>query len=94
MARPRREQQDEVTIEWMTPPGTQRQFGMYTNAIREIERRPGQWARLREFERKESAYSAQGALKKKLGEGWEILVRTQEDGLHGLYVRYSRNDKR
>lgn len=85
----------EVELEWMPLPEKRPNLGMYQKVIAEIERRPGQWARVRVFKNKESAYSARSALQKKLNQDkWDVEIREQEDGMTGLFLRYHRNGKK
>jgi hypothetical protein len=79
----------------MAPPEKKPNMGMYDKAIKEIERRHGQWARVRVFTNNQSAYSASGALKKKLDmKHWDVQIGKQEDDTFGLFLRYNRDGKK
>jgi hypothetical protein len=80
----------EVEITWEVP-RPHRMPSMYDEALGEVKKRPGQWARLRSFEHSSAAYSASGGLKKRLDDDrWQAAVRPLPDGSagYGLYVRY------
>ena len=86
-----------VEIVWGAPPEADR-LGMYREALSEIKKRPGQWARVRVWEREHSAYGTRKRLSDALSSDprWELKVQRTNSNAdnpneRGLYIRY-RND--
>jgi hypothetical protein len=80
-----------VELVWEAPPEPQPKLGMYGEVLREVEKHPGRWARVRLFEKKDSAYSALSSLRVRLARmdsRWESKVASIEDGQIGVYVRF------
>lgn len=70
---------------------------MYNEAIDEVKKRPGSWARVRILPSSSGAYSAQKTLRNALGsdEKWETRVARMEKGgeEHGIWIRYRTDEQ-
>lgn len=81
---------NKVEVVWEDPPPPPNKPTMYAEALEEVKKNPGQWARIRVFDGQSSAYSARKMILKQLdgARGWEIQAAKTEDGKAAIYVKY------
>lgn len=81
---------EPVEVVWEAPPPPRETLGIYEEALAEVKRNPGRWARLRSL-KQSSAYGARKRLVKLLAEeeAWELTTaRLDSNGTYGLYAHY------
>ena len=75
-----------MTVEWSEPPAARRK-GKWAQVFKELEDRPGDWAKLSENTTR-NAYSLAGRLRKIGGGDFEFTSRSFGDGNAGVWGRY------
>lgn len=89
-----------IEVIWEDPPARPYARGQYDEAMREIKRNQGRWAKIRVFEEDSAAYRVKKDLMKSVSydNRWEASVERIEgepfeSQRRSLYVRYRNNDQ-
>jgi len=85
----------EIELEWEAPP-EKRKKSVYEEVLPEIQKRRGQWARVRSGLSSGSASSATQNLRKQVERdpAWEVVARRMDGGDgYGIWVRYRSKEQ-